>query len=148
MMIAMMLPSLAPELLRYRTRLRALGETRADLLTAQVGAAYFVVLTVAGALIFPVGVSIASEMMRSPALARAVPISTGVLVVLAGAFQFTDRKARHLACWSDGSWCAQTEAAHFVVAWRLGVRLAIRCTGCCWPFMAILLAVGTMNFAQ
>jgi predicted metal-binding membrane protein len=145
MMIAMMLPSLAPELLRYRTRMREHGEMRGDLLTAQVGAAYFLVLSVAGALIFPIGASIASEMMRNPALARTVPVSTGVVMVFAGALQFTKWKAHHLACWSDGSWCAQMETADSGTAWRQGVRLAIHCTRCCWPFMAILLAAGTMN---
>jgi predicted metal-binding membrane protein len=145
MMIAMMLPSLAPELLRYRTSLRALGETRGDLLTSQVGAAYFLLLTVAGALIFPLGASIASEMMRNPALARAVPISTGVGVVFAGALQFTQWKARHLACWRDGSWCAPMESEGFESAWRRGVGRATHCTRSCWPFMAILLVVGTMN---
>jgi predicted metal-binding membrane protein len=145
MMIAMMLPSLAPELLRYRTRVRALGKTFGDLLAAQMGAAYFLVLIVAGALIFPLGASVASEIMRNPALARAVPISTGVVVACAGALQFTDWKARHLSCWSDGSWCAQLEPPDFGTAWRQGVRLAIHCIRCFWPFMAILLAVGTMN---
>jgi predicted metal-binding membrane protein len=145
MMIAMMLPSLAPELCRYRRRACALDDMRGDLLTAQVGAAYFLVLTVAGTLIFPLGVSIASEMMRVPALARAEPIVAGAIVVFAGALQFTDRKARHLACWSDGSWCAQMETVAFAMAWRQGARLAVRCTRCCWPFMAILLAVGMMN---
>jgi predicted metal-binding membrane protein len=36
--------------------------------------------------------------MQQPALARAVPIAVGVVVLIAGALQFTAWKARHLAC--------------------------------------------------
>jgi predicted metal-binding membrane protein len=36
--------------------------------------------------------------MGEPAVARAVPIAIGVVVLAAGALQFTAWKARHLAC--------------------------------------------------
>jgi predicted metal-binding membrane protein len=145
MMIAMMMPSLSPELLRYFRSARVIASARADLLTVQVGVAYFLVLTAAGALVFPLGISIAAVMMGVPALARDVPFFTGVIVVFAGALQFTRWKAHHLACWSNGTWYAREESAALATAWRQGVRLALRCTRCCWPFMAILLAFGTMD---
>lgn len=36
--------------------------------------------------------------MQQLALARAVPTSIGVVILIAGLFQFTPFKARHLAC--------------------------------------------------
>jgi predicted metal-binding membrane protein len=46
---------------------------------------------------FPLGVELAALAMQQPALARAVPIAVGVVVLSAGALQCTVWKARHLA---------------------------------------------------
>ena len=98
MMVAMMLPSLVPMLWRYRQAVGGRGETRLGRLTALVGAGYFFVWTVFGMAAFPLGVALAALEMQQPALARAVPIAAGVVVLIAGALQFTAWKARHLAC--------------------------------------------------
>jgi hypothetical protein len=47
---------------------------------------------------FPLGVALAAVEMQQPALARAVPIAAGVVVLVAGALQLTAWKARHLHC--------------------------------------------------
>ena len=67
-------------------------------LTALVGVGYFFVWTVFGMAAFPLGVALAAVEMQLPALARAVPIAVGVVVLIAGALQFTAWKAHHLAC--------------------------------------------------
>jgi predicted metal-binding membrane protein len=97
MMVAMMLPSLVPMLRRYR---RAVGgtETRLGWLTALAGVGYFAVWTVFGMAAYPLGVALAAIEMRQPAVARAVPIAVGVVVLIAGALQFTAWKAHHLVC--------------------------------------------------
>jgi len=46
---------------------------------------------------FPLGVALAANEMQQPALARAVPIAVGAVVLIAGSLQFTAWKARHLA---------------------------------------------------
>jgi len=97
MMVAMMLPSLVPMLWRYRQAVDRRGETHLGRLTALVGAAYFFVWTVFGMAAFPLGVALAAVEMQQPALARAVPIAVGVVVLIAGFLQFTAWKARHLA---------------------------------------------------
>src|SRR5437773_1043889 len=97
MMLAMMLPSLIPMLSRYRQAVGT-GETQLGLLTALVGLGYFFVWTVLGMAAFPLGVALAAVEMQQPAFARAVPVAVGVVVVIAGALQFTAWKARHLAC--------------------------------------------------
>ena len=64
---------------------------------------YFFVWTVFGMAAFPLGVSLAAIEMRQPALARAVPIAVGVVVLMAGSLQLTAWKARLLACASDST---------------------------------------------
>ena len=77
MMVAMMLPSLAPMLWRYRQAVGRTGETRPGRLTALVDMGYFSVWTVFGMVAFPLGVALAAVMTPQPALARAVPIAIG-----------------------------------------------------------------------
>jgi predicted metal-binding membrane protein len=111
MMVAMMLPSLVPMLWRYREAVTTVGETRLGLLTALMGVGYFVVWTVIGIAAYALGVGLAEMEMRQPALSRAVPIAVGMVVLIAGAFQFTARKAHHLACCREASAFARAEVS-------------------------------------
>jgi predicted metal-binding membrane protein len=145
MMLAMMLPSLVPMLSRYRQAVGWPGETRLGPLTALVGVGYFVVWTVFGMAAFPLGVALAAIEMQQPALARAVPIAVGVVVLLAGFLQLTAWKARHLACCREAPGPGRTLPADTGTAWRHGLRLGLHCVSCCIGLMAILLAVGVMD---
>ena len=89
MMVAMMLPSLVPMLSRYRQAVGRTGEARLGWLTALVGVGYFFVWTAIGLAAFPLGVALATVEMQLPALARAVPIAVGGVVLIAGALQFS-----------------------------------------------------------
>ena len=146
MMVAMMLPSLVPMLLRYRQALGREDEARLGPLTAIAGAGYFFVWTVFGMAVFPLGAALAAIEMQQPALARAVPTATGVVVLIAGALQFSAWKAHHLACCREASAFARAEiSASFGEAWRHGLRLGLHCSSCCAGLMAILLVVGVMD---
>jgi predicted metal-binding membrane protein len=147
MMVAMMLPSLVPMLRRYRLAVGETNATRLGLLTAIVGAAYFVVWTVFGLAVFPVGWALAELEMQQPALARAVPIAVGLVVLIAGSVQFTAWKMRCLACCREvGSASARAHvSASYGETWRYGVRLGLDCSSCCANLMAILLVVGIMD---
>ena len=138
MMVAMMLPSLVPALWRYRQA--GLGR-----LTALVGVGYFVVWTVFGMAAFPLGVALAAVEMQQPALARAVPVAVGVVVVIAGAIQFTTWKAHRLACCREAPGRGRTLPADAGTAWRHGLRLGLHCSQCCIGLIAILLVVGVMD---
>jgi predicted metal-binding membrane protein len=145
MMVAMMLPSLVPMLWRDRQAVGRTGKTRLGRLTALVGVGYCFVWTVLGMAAFPLGVALAVVEMQLPALARAVPIAVGVVVLIAGAPQFTARKARHLArCW-EAPGRGRTFPADAGTAWRYGLRLGLHCSYCCANLMAILLVIGVMN---
>src|SRR5215218_8011773 len=58
MMVAMMLPSLAPVLVRYREAVGRRGAAHPGGLTALVGAGYFLVWAVLGIAVFPLGVAL------------------------------------------------------------------------------------------
>jgi predicted metal-binding membrane protein len=134
MMVAMMLPSLAPMLWRCGLALGALA-----------GAGYFFVWTVLGAIVFALGAAFAQAAMQAPAVARAVPVALALVVLLAGAFQFTAWKARHLACCrsaAEGDFALPADAG---AAWRYGVWLGLQCSRACAGLTAILLAIGVMD---
>lgn len=145
MMVAMMLPSLTPVLWRYHQAGGSLGESRQRLLTALVGLGYFVVWIVFGVSAFTLGATLAAIESRLSALARAVPIMVGVVVLMAGAFQLTRWKARLLARCRHFSERGSTLPADVRTAWRQGLRLGVDCCHGCAGWTAILLAMGVMD---
>ncbi len=145
MMVAMMLPSLIPILRRYREAVSAKSEPRLGWLTVLVGASYFFVWTVFGMIAFPMGIGLAQTEMQQPALAHAMPIAAGVVVLLGGAFQFTACKSRNLACCLDMLMPGHELPADAATAWRHGLRVGLHCSICCAGLMAILLVIGVMN---
>jgi predicted metal-binding membrane protein len=96
MMVAMMLPSLVPMLSGYRRTVEGPAGARLDGLTALAAAGYFFVWALVGAAAYPLGVLLATAAMRSPALARCVPLGTGVVLLLAGGAQLTAWKSCRL----------------------------------------------------
>ena len=145
MMVAMMLPSLAPMLWRYRQAVRATREARSGLLTTVAAAGYFFVWTVIGAVAFPVGVTLAAIEMQHPELSRAVPIAVGGVVLIAGALQFTTWKARHLACCRASPARGRVLPTDAATAWRYGLHLGRHCALCCASLTALLLVIGVMD---
>jgi predicted metal-binding membrane protein len=145
MMVAMMLPALVPMLRRYRHAVGGPSNVRLGRLTAIVGAGYFVVWTLVGAATFPIGVALAELEMQEPDVARAVPLATGVVVLLAGVLQFTRWKARQLACCRETPAAMRTLSADAHTAWRHGLRLGLHCNACCAGLTAMLLVIGVMD---
>ena len=89
MMAAMMLPSLAPMLVRYRQAVRGSGAPRLALLTVLAGLGYFFVWALFGLAVFPLGVVLATAEMEHSELALAVPFAIGAVIFIAGAVQLT-----------------------------------------------------------
>ena len=146
MMVAMMLPSLVPALRRYRHAVGVTTQMRVGYLTMLVAIAYFFVWTIVGLVAYALGVELAMTAMRAPSLARAVPVAVGVIVLVAGALQFSAWKARRLAC------CRKVPAPSgrlpdsACTALQHGLRLGLHCTCCCVGLTAILLVIGVMDF--
>ena len=145
MMAAMMLPSLVPMLLRYRAAIRGEGESGLGRLTVLVGLGYFFVWTLFGVAVYPTGVALAAIEMELPVVAQTVPVTVGVVVMMAGLLQFTAWKARHLECCRRLPECGRPLSADARTAWRHGVRLGLHCGYCCAGPIAVLLVVGVMD---
>ena len=145
MMLAMMLPPLVPMLRRYREAVGRPADTRLNGLTALAGVGYFFVWTVFGMAAFPLGVALAAVAMQQPALARAVPLAVGIVILIAGCLQFTAWKSRHLTCCRELPGRGRTLPADAGTAWRHGLRLGLHCGLCCASLMAVLLVIGVMD---
>ncbi len=145
MMAAMKLPSLVPMLWRYRQAVGRTDRTRLGRLTALAGVGYFSVWTVIGMAAFPLGVALAEIEMQQAALARAVPIAVGVVVLMAGFLQLTPWKARCLASYREAPGRGRALPADAGSAWRHGLRLGLHCSRCCAGLMAVLLVIGVMD---
>ncbi|MGH8446927.1 MAG: DUF2182 domain-containing protein [Solimonas sp.] len=137
MMAAMMLPSLLPVLWRYRAALG--GGAHADAQAMQAGLAYFLVWMVCGMAIFAGGAALAPATARLLALAGFMPMAAGAAVLLAGLWQFTPWKARHLAG------CCAAPACGHQHAWAYGLHLGLHCNIACAGYTAALLSLGLMD---
>jgi predicted metal-binding membrane protein len=145
MMVAMMLPSLAPMLWRYRRAVGSTSETRKAWLTTLAGVGYFFVWTLFGLAVYPLGVALAAVAMQQPVLARTAPIAAGVVVLIAGAMQLTSFKAHHLGCCREAPGPGCTLPADAGTAWRHGLGFGLHCIYCCGSFTAVLLTIGVMD---
>ena len=145
MMVAMMLPSFAPVLWRYRAALGRTARMRRASLIALVGAGYFCVWTLFGMIAYAVGVALVALEIQWPALARAVPITAALVVIGGGALQLTAWKLRHLACCRAAPAHGDALPARPGTAWQCGVRHGLHCGYCCAGLTAILLVIGIMD---
>lgn len=145
MMIAMMLPSLVPALWRYRRNVNSNVQRRLNGLTAVVAIGYFFVWTVCGVAVFPLGAALARLEMQCLWLARLVPVAVGIVVVIAGALQFTTWKVHHLTCCREPPGITRTMQADTATALRQGLRLGLNCIHSCAGLTAILLVTGVMD---
>jgi predicted metal-binding membrane protein len=68
-----------------------------------------------------------------------------VVVLIAGALQFTAWKAHHLACCREAPRRGRTLRADAGTAWRHGLRLGVHCSYGCAGLTAILLVIGVMD---
>ncbi len=145
MMAGMMLPSAAPMISAYSRTIRY-SSTGPQGSTALFIAGYL--LTWSGFAVLATGGQWA---LHDVALVNAMGVSTsrwlgGVLLLLAGAYQFTGAKG---ACLRQ----CRTPLGFLLNHWRSGGRGAIVmglshgavCVGCCWALMAVLFVLGVMN---
>ncbi len=144
MMIAMMMPSLVPMLVRYRKAIGKNSQEPVGWLSVLVGTGYFFIWTVFGIVVFPLGVALATAEMQQPELSRAVPIAIGVVVLIAGLLQFSGWKSKQLDCCRQAG-CSMKMPASAGGALLLGLRFGIHCIQCCFGLMMILLVIGVMD---
>jgi predicted metal-binding membrane protein len=150
MMAAMMLPSSIPMLWSYRRSVGRTGELPGALLGALAAVGYILAWMLLGAAVYPLGAAITALTMRYPALARVVPVATGLVVLIAGVLQFTRWKSQQLACCrrlgcGDSPEYDRGLPPGALAALRHGLSLGVHCTQCCASLTAVLLVTGIMD---
>ncbi len=147
MMVAMMLPSAAPMILLVAT----INRRRRERASPAAPTAIFV----AGYLIVWTGFSAAAALAQwglheaallSPAMASTSPVFSGLLLNIAGAYQWLPVKSTCLnRCRSPlgflGSEWREGNAGTVV----MGLRHGLFCLGCCWALMTLLFVAGVMS---
>jgi len=143
MMVAMMFPAVAPVVLSHLAVVVPRGGGLSS--TAALVGGYLAIWAVAGLL--PLAVIIACPLVMSEAAGPTVSIVGGLIILVAGLYQFTGRKH---ACLT-----ACVHPYEFVVAHdfdkgaggglRTGLLYGLYCLGCCWALMTVLVLVGLMD---
>lgn len=133
MMVAMMLPSVAPTLWRHHRQLRAMRAPRAGIRAMLVVVGYAGVWTA-------IGLALSA---LSPA--RVAPWMAGAVVLCAGALQRSRWKADRLLRCRTACVAPDAVSKSIMAAWRVGCRLGIDCSLSCAAPMAVLLVSGLMD---
>ncbi len=144
MMVAMMLPAVAPVVLAHRRVVQARSE--GALPTVAFVAGYLLAWAVIGLL--PLGAFLAFRNL--PVTTSGAPwlrLLGGSVLVVAGAYQFTPLKDACLrACRSPLGFVMTHDFGRGATgALRAGVSHGAYCVGCCWALMSLLVIVGLMN---
>ncbi|HZP44398.1 MAG TPA: DUF2182 domain-containing protein [Candidatus Binataceae bacterium] len=150
MMIAMMTPTASPMVLAFAGLERhRYGGTRAPWATTGAFLSGYLMVWIGFSLLAALaewGLHAATMRSASGTLPR--PALAAVLMLTAGAFQFSPLKA---ACLRH----CRTPVGFLLAEWREGTRGALvmggrhglYCVACCWLLMLVLLGVGAMNAA-
>jgi predicted metal-binding membrane protein len=147
MMVAMMIPSAAPTILRLASR----AEEHASRMSGVVTAAFFT----AGYLIVWTGFSAVattaqwgfdSAHLLSNSMTIRSEAAAGLIVIAVGLYQLSAVKKSCLRrCCSSVNLLADDQVRSPSAAVRAGVAYGISCLGCCWALMCLLFVVGVMN---
>jgi predicted metal-binding membrane protein len=165
MMVAMMLPSAAPTILRVANQPHGLS------IAAFFTAGYLIVWTGFSAVATIAQWAFDSAHVLSDSMALRSEVAPGLIVVAAGLYQLSPAKRNCLRrCCSSknllsddratslqwaGPPCAPPLRESMAVAaarptikstaMRQGIRYGVSCLGCCWALMCLLFVVGVMN---
>ena len=146
MIAAMMLPSSLP-FIRLFNRTAA-SQPHANIVRGVFLAGYAFVWTAFGALAFGGDVVVHYGVDHWEWLGTRTWLIGGSVLVLAGAFQFTDLKQRCLSeCRHPGAFLLNRYRRGAGEAFRIGREHGLFCLGCCWALMLVAFAVGVANLA-
>jgi len=144
MMVAMMLPTVAPMVLAHL----AVARRRRDgsLPTIAFVGGYLLVWAVIGVVPLVAYWGFA-QLTDGAAESRWLPALCGTILIVAGAYQFTGWKRHCLdRCLSPFAFAATHDFGGGVRSgMRAGIVHGAYCLGCCWAVMTVLVVVGLMN---
>lgn len=147
MMFAMMLPSVTPTVMifgRVREKREAAGRVYAP--TGAFVLGYLLVWVGFSLLATIANWSLHTGGLMSSMMGRIGPQAGGLLLVLAGVFQWTPLKNSCLEhCRTPLSFLMQHWREGSLGAALMGLHHGIYCLGCCWLLMLLLFVLGVMN---
>ncbi|MBI5483197.1 MAG: DUF2182 domain-containing protein [Deltaproteobacteria bacterium] len=146
MMAAMMLPTAIPMVLAFASVNRQSGKKGVLMPVGVFSAGYLGVWAVfcTGATALQWGLLRAA--LLSPLTLASGPLLGGVLLILAGIFQWTPwKEACMQKCRNPLGYLLTHWQPGRLGAFRLGSRFGIYCVGCCWLLMLICFSLGVMN---
>ena len=146
MMAGMMLPSAAPLVLLYAGAGQRSHGSRVTVSLAALVTGYLAVWAAFSAAATLLQRALSTSFIVTPMMEMASPRGAGVVLIFAGAYQFTPFKRACLtACRSPLSFIMAARGSGARAAIRLGVEHGVYCLGCCWALMLLLFAGGVMN---
>jgi predicted metal-binding membrane protein len=147
MMVAMMLPTALPAATVFANLARRRAAHTGKAAPVGVFAAGYIAAWIGYSVVLAAGqVALTRAALLTPMLQSASVALSAVILLAAGAFQFTAFKD---ACLTK----CRTPLAFFLAEWRdgkagalvLGLKHGSYCVGCCWALMAVMFVVGAMN---
>lgn len=147
MMVAMMTPSATPMILIFaRVNRQRHSDQACPPTTIVFLLGYLIVWILFSAAATLIQWGLHSAALLSPKTISVSPFLGGILLILAGVYQFTPLKD---SCLSH----CRTPLGFLMTEWRegttgaliMGLRHGIYCVGCCWLLMTLLFAAGVMN---
>jgi predicted metal-binding membrane protein len=144
MMVAMMFPTIAPFVLAHRMVVKKRGG--GEFPTVAFVGGYLAVWSLIG--VVPLIAFLAfRDVSAEAADSRWLPTLAGVILVVAGGYQFTRWKAVCLKhCRTPLSFLMTHDfGGGATSAFKAGLNHGAFCLGCCWALMAVLVVVGLMN---
>ena len=147
MMVAMMLPSATPMILTFAQVNRQRHTDQTPIPTTTVFLlGYLLIWVLFSAVATLVQWGLHSAALFSVEMMSVTPVLGGILLIVAGVYQFTPLK---YACLSK----CRTPLGFLMTEWRegskgaliMGVRHGSFCVACCWLLMGLLFVAGVMN---
>lgn len=147
MMVAMMIPSAAPMILTFaRVNRQRREQERPFVPSGLFLLGYLVVWAVFSFAAALAQWALHGAALLSPMMQSSSPVLGGVLLISAGAFQWTPWKRACLNhCRSPLSFLLGDWREGRSGALAMGIRHGAYCTGCCWLLMVLLFVTGVMN---
>src|SRR5579872_273632 len=147
MMVAMMFPSVAPMVSLFSTVGRNQRITaRSAVPTWVFLAGYLAIWSLFGLGAYLLSLAVPAVSMTAPGLRAYSPTVAGIVLVLAGLYQWSPLKGVCLQhCRSPLGFLLQSWRDGYGGAFTMGFRHGAYCVGCCWGLMVVLFAVGLMN---
>ena len=147
MMVGMMTPSATPMILLYSTVLRKRAKRDNPLVpTAAFFAGYVAVWMIFSVAATGAQWGLERAALLSPMMASTSTVFAGLVLIAAGAYQWTPYKNACLSRCRDPVWfLSRMWRDGTGGAFRMGLVHGAFCLGCCWVLMALLFVGGVMN---